>query len=78
MSKKVKAKYANGLSVSISPAEVRMLFTLNTPILEDGKDTGKVTTEDVSDIRINHALAVKIYEILDEYLMKVENAGAKK
>lgn len=71
MSKKNKAVYANGISVSFGPTEVRMLFSLNTPVIKEGKDTGELTWDEVADVRINPMLAKRLCNILVENLEKL-------
>ena len=71
MDEHVKVDYANGASVSFGPAEVRFLFTLNTPIVENGKDTGELKWDEVADIRISPMLAKRIRDLLSENLPKI-------
>lgn len=58
--------YANGLTLSVTAGEARLLFTVSTPNVDDEGNIQSVKVDEVADIRINNVVLEQIAKTLNE------------
>ncbi len=61
-----KILYANGLTLSVTDGEARLLFTVSTPVVGENGEIKSVMVEDVADIRVNNVVLKQISDTLSK------------
>lgn len=61
-----KILYANGLTLSVTDGEARLLFTVSTPVVGENGEMKSVMVEDVADIRVNNVVLKQISDTLSK------------